>query len=742
VAAPRPGIRQAEIWGRLLVAARRINLPLIAIGVAGSLFVAYYTHKVSQWVVMSDELQYAKLGLSIGDTLNPEPLIRGAYSGSLAQLYPLLIAPFMSAFDMPTAFRAIHVWNGVIMASTAIPAYLLSREVVRSRVAAYLVAALSISVPWMVMSTMMLTEVAAYPAFVWAILALQRSLAQPSPRRDLLAIGGLALAFLGRTQFVVLVPVFAATLIVHEAGWYAAAERRRPLAAVRDGVARALREHRVLAWAGALGLALCLIVAATGSIGDLLGRYDTTVNKGNFLPHGIVHTTIVHLDYVAVGVGVLPFVLAGAWAFSTLLRPSTKEGHAFAVLTILTVGTIAVEATSFNLRFAIGGLIQDRYVFYVVPLLFVGMVAFLLDERRRGVALLVAGAAFVWLASRTTFVPSSLPFFSSPDSVFHQVLTGRAADVGNFLGVSLSAKRAIMIGTAVLSIALFLALRRLPQRVTFAAAALPVLAYCMVETAYVFHKVVPVINHGPPTTLEGRDWMDEALPSGTKVSAVIGAINTNWDGQPLTFGPGGIDAMWQDTEFWNKAITRVYTYQGYGSYAPFSTLHFSLDYGTGRVSIPEARPVIAVSGSDPRFGLAVRSEKPYAIALQRPAKPYRAVWATRDIAPDGWTKGGVPAKLRLYPNGGTPVLRRLQIILQSSGEVPKDRRYAVRLGGRTYRGVLPVGQRHDVIATACVPASRPLDGTISASTPLKGKPVGMRITRIRAWTLRTGCRTS
>ena len=51
------------------------------------------------------------------------------------------------------------------------------------------VAALTIAVPWMVMSTMMLTEVAAYPAFVWAILALQRSIAKPSPSRDLLAVG-------------------------------------------------------------------------------------------------------------------------------------------------------------------------------------------------------------------------------------------------------------------------------------------------------------------------------------------------------------------------------------------------------------------------------------------------------------------------------------------------------------------------------------------------------------------------
>ena len=31
-----------------------------------------------------------------------------------------------------------------------------------------------------------------------------------------------------------------------------------------------------------------------------------------------------HLDFVAVAIGVLPFVLGAAWAFGSLVRPSTR----------------------------------------------------------------------------------------------------------------------------------------------------------------------------------------------------------------------------------------------------------------------------------------------------------------------------------------------------------------------------------------------------------------------------------
>ena len=87
--------------------------------------------------------------------------------------------------------------------------FLLARSVHR-RSAAYFVALLSVCVPWIVFSSFLLTEVVAYPAFLWAMLALQRATVTPRIANDVLALLGIALATLARTQFFVLVLVLGA----------------------------------------------------------------------------------------------------------------------------------------------------------------------------------------------------------------------------------------------------------------------------------------------------------------------------------------------------------------------------------------------------------------------------------------------------------------------------------------------------------------------------------------------------
>ena len=53
------------------------------------------------------------------------------------------------------------------MTSAAIPAFLLGRRVTGRRWAAYLLALLAVCTPWIVYSTVVLTDVVAYPAFLW-----------------------------------------------------------------------------------------------------------------------------------------------------------------------------------------------------------------------------------------------------------------------------------------------------------------------------------------------------------------------------------------------------------------------------------------------------------------------------------------------------------------------------------------------------------------------------------------------
>src|SRR5262249_57595203 len=62
-----------------------------------------------------------------------------------------------------------------------------------------------------------LTEVAGFPAFMWAMLGMHYAAVRPSWRSDLLAVLGVALAFFARTQFVGLIAVLPAALLVYHA---------------------------------------------------------------------------------------------------------------------------------------------------------------------------------------------------------------------------------------------------------------------------------------------------------------------------------------------------------------------------------------------------------------------------------------------------------------------------------------------------------------------------------------------
>ena len=123
-----------------------------------------------------------RLAISIADTLSLTPYLRGEDVTIYSQLYPLLMAPFYGLLSTTAAFDAVHIFNAVAMASAAVPVYLLARELGIPKPAATVVATASVMTPWMVLATLVFTEAVAYPASAWAILAIHRALAKPSPR--------------------------------------------------------------------------------------------------------------------------------------------------------------------------------------------------------------------------------------------------------------------------------------------------------------------------------------------------------------------------------------------------------------------------------------------------------------------------------------------------------------------------------------------------------------------------------
>ena len=81
---------------------------------------------------------------------------------------------------------------------------------------------------------------------------------------------------------------------------------------------------------------------------------------------------------IALASGIVPLLVGGAWLVSNLLRASSVERHAFAWLATTMVVVLTFEVASFNARFG-GGIVRERYLFYLVPLFLVALFAAFTD---------------------------------------------------------------------------------------------------------------------------------------------------------------------------------------------------------------------------------------------------------------------------------------------------------------------------------------------------------------------------
>ena len=688
-------------------------LVLLWIGVSAWLAI-WYSGRIRDWSVMTDELLYAKLATSIADAGSPLPQVHGTSIEVYNQLYPLLIAPLYGAFSPPEAFRAAHVLNAIVMASAVFPTYLLGRQVL-PRAWAVAVAGLAVLVPWMVLIGFMMTESAAYPAFVWALLGLQVAIAAPSPRRDLLAVAALGLAVLARTQFAVLAFVLPLGILGHEL-------LRTPRRNVLESLRTAIGEHRVLAGLYAAGAALALVVALAGSFGSLLGVYGVTVEQGSLLPSGVWSSAARHLDAVAIGAGLLPLILGGGWMLSTLVRPADGRGQALATLSVATIVALTFVAASFSVRFG-DGIVRDRYLFYVVPLLLIGSAAALRSADRRSVA---AGSALVTILFAAT--AAQLPFtvypgvwIDSPASVLNELLMEQSGGLGTGTFVAL-----LGLFTGLLVI---LALLLAPRDLVAVVAVVALLTFSVLTLRSEVDRIVT------GTGLSGRplagspglvlDWVDTVVPEGASAALVAFPISTAWDTTAI---------RWWDVEFWNRRVTHAFVAgDGNFRYTPFPHRELEIDWTTGEVEgTGDAPPFVVASPGDSRFQLAGSDRAAnLGFVVRAVQRPYRALWVTRGLQADGWTTPGRPATVRVY---GANRRELLELGMGLRAPASGSSTYRLITRGQTRTGILEQGTSTTEVMRACLPARSVADLTLTSpsSTQIEGLQLSPTVDETRA----------
>jgi hypothetical protein len=634
---------------------KRIGLP-IALWLASGAVLSAFTSRIADWFVMTDELLYERLALSVDRLHTPIPHVHGVAVGSINQLYPLLLAPVFASGTVADGLHRAHVLNAFVITSAAVPAYLLALRVTRDARASALASLLTVIVPWIVLSSFLLTEVAAYPAFVWALVAFHVTLTAPSPRNDALAAIALVVAVVARTQFVVLAVAL-------------------PVAILLGGRWRA---HRVLAAVYAAGLVLALVVAVSGH--SPLGTYGSTTS-GNPLPPSVVPAFFSHLAAVAIGMGLLPFVLGGAW----LLRREP-----FALLAGTTIVLLTLEVSSYDERFG-GGIVRDRYAFYVVPLFAIAFAAALAGPERPSWRLAVPVVVLT-----IGVLNASLPVFEklnvdTPVSILDGYLQ---RELGG-----LSGARTVLIVAGLLAAALAVEATLLLGR--FAAVALAVCALVLAsgETAYAFVRLVRTNGTaGRPLTDDPSgilSWIDRAVGAGANVTLVPFPVNAG------EFASN--EAYWWDAEFWNESATAVAGVPGEFEWTPTTFPKLALRFDrTGRANATRGGLVLQAVG-DTRFHLAgtVVTNNRNAFLVQ-PEQPWRADWSAAGLYDDGWTRPGAVARVRVYPYPGQQRSVLRQVTVSAFNPEGVDER-KLTLGGKS---TLVRSDEASVTTNVCVPRDR------------------------------------
>ena len=671
---------------------RRLNLPLVALVAGAAVTLAVLSSFVRDWIVMTDELQYAKLASAIADG-SLLPTLRGEHVSAYAQLYPLLLSPLYAIFDAPGAFRAAHVLNGVVYASAAVPTYLLARTVHLPQRWSAIAAAFALLAPWSVFSGFVLTESAAYPTFLWVVLALQRALDGPSDRRDAVALAALALAVLARMQFVALLLVL-------------------PLAiAVADGRS-AFSRHRVLASAYVVGGTALAIVAATGDITRLLGRYEVTATEGSLLPFDALVHAGAHVDLVGLGVGLVPLLLGGAWLVS---RRTT-----FSVLALVTIVVLTLETAVYDARFG-GGLfeVRERYLFYIAPLLLVATASALRD-----------GVPRLALAVVTAFV--AITIFAYDFVEVHGIYVDSPMRVAG--GAIESAGGATFVALLAVAIALALAVVPAPPRARAATVTLAVGATSLTLSVTAWTRLLAANSPSGRTVADGptfvTDWIDRVLPDGSTVALVPYPVGQEWSRSAI---------LWWDTELWNDSARRVYVIDGEWEYAPFPNRELRVDPATGHVRrTAHAPPYVVAADADARLRLAgaVQAHN-FGLYLLEAERPYRAEWMTRGLDPDGYMVAGRRAAIRIFPESEQgPERVRLDVFFAAPPAAvafrleDQERELAARASAPEHLAVCVAPPYGAKVSLEVTRAARGAGPPIAPSRERPERSVGPRVTEV------------
>jgi hypothetical protein len=458
------------------------------------------------WIT-PDETLYGMLGRSLWSDGRLDVL--GEPVPFYSFLHPLLVGLPLTVWDGITGYRVAQALSTLAMAATALPVFAWGRTLMRPGWA-LVAAVLTVAIPALALSGLLMTETLFYPLMTLAMWALAAALERPTLARQALLVIAVQLTFATRFQGAVLLPVVVT-------------------AAIAFGILVRAPRTALRLWPSVVALAvLAALWAAWRLLGDgdggVLAGYQDAADR-SIAPTDAAFDNLRHLAGVVWVVGLVPAVaLVALLVLARRRAPEPRDAALLAVSASLAVWLglqVGVFATNYV------EFLAERHLIAAAPPLFLVLCRWLdlgAPGRRRVLAVGAFGAvALVALIPFDTWVdPTAIP--SAPSlALLDDLGPGElgwlaAAAVGAL--VVLLPRRLLVILPAVLVAA-------------FAAGSVAAARHAEAESRLIYERLLA----------PDRAWIDRAAPAETTY---------------LYDGEGNWNGVWE-LAFWNRRISSVVT---------------------------------------------------------------------------------------------------------------------------------------------------------------------------------------
>jgi len=622
--------------------------------------------------VFRDEANAILLGRDIARDLSFA--IHGSVARGPERMTSLLAALSATLSHSPTRqVELLHLWTAIAQGLVAIPAWLAARELGLGRWQALVPATIASSGSFAFYGILTLNASVGLLTATLLLWGMIRALRRPGLASDALVAVALALLVLSRIGWAPLVVALVPAVLA--AVWFGRPEGERLGGWLRRLPVRLLRRHPLLAPAALLIVAVALAAGPSQLLGG--EQYGGVRLSPHFVPSILWDNTRLLLAHLAIGLALVPFVLALPFVARALARPAEPlEGaYAWLVLALLVAFSYAYYA-SMN---------EDRYFAVMAPPL--ALAAALAVFRRPPPlwSVLASGAFATALVATSAQTPSDLVYgyFTAPTWRFlDEAVLRRLAQVLPGDRELLAAVVALAAAAVALVVA-WLARRPRPlDRRALGAAAVALAGVLAFQLAAMDHPARKLTDRVglrgvPATTLEFVD------------RAAGGALV-----RPLAVD-GGVDpdlaAQLQFLQAYNPSISGPYFVAR--SADPAIPADARVDWRSGAVAVSTPPPpyVLQIAGAAPVgfAGTALPLDPAFPWAqLVRLATPLRARWVTRGAQADRYPAGGAPLQLRVFPDAARDRCVVGQVFAHPSAPRPIRYRLARSDGGAPAQGLV------------------------------------------------------